>query len=71
MKIELIFDNEGQRVELRPETDREKLLLGSALQGRIESDVMTRYEGHPTHNRAVLVSIELRPVPPTTPGEFD
>lgn len=60
MKIEAIFDNLGQRIVLTPTTERESLLLGGALAGAIECEVLVDYEGHFSHGKAKLVQVVLR-----------
>ena len=61
MKIQAIFEGDGAKLVLTPETQHEKVLLGATLSSRSRASVTVNYDGYTGNGNASLVSIVLGP----------
>lgn len=68
MKVTAIFGEGDPVIQLWPENDREKRLLGAVVPHGAECEVHTKYEGHFSHQNMEVVRLILKaPVSITEP----
>ena len=68
MRTTVTFENGKASVRIVPEDEWERKLLGAIAKGgdRLDANVLYTAEGHFSHEKCKLISIELSaPLPPT------